>query len=83
MGSAIEVTIAVAAVPRKLATAAVGGRIRIQIHGVDGQTSPILRALVAGKAEELAGHRFAVAIEEWDKLARYWRARFEAAGDAD
>ncbi len=83
VGSAIQVAIPITVAPVKLATAAVGDRIRIQIHGVDGQASPILRAVVAAKAEALASHRLVVAIEEWDKLARYWRTRFESAGDTD
>jgi hypothetical protein len=83
VGSAIQVAIPLTVAPPKLATAAVGDRMRIRIHGVDGQASPILRAVVVAKAEELASHRLVVAIEEWDKLARYWRARFEAASDTD
>ena len=83
VGSVLEVAIAVTAVPPKLATAAAGDRIRIQLHGVEGQTSPILGAIIAAKAEEPGSHRLKVRIEEWDKLARYWRARFEAGAETE
>jgi hypothetical protein len=80
VGSAIEVTLPMSSIPSKLATAVVGDRIRIRLNGTDAQTSPMLWAVIEEKARQLESFRLTLGIQEWDKLARYWRARFEAAG---
>ena len=77
-GGIVEVGIPFSIVPRKLATAMAGDRLRIQFRGKGMKPSPTLKVRIAHKQKALGRHVLQLEILDWDKLARYWRIRIEA-----
>ena len=80
-GAAVEVAIPLSVLPRQLAEAAVGDRLRIQFRGKNVKKSPLLKALIVGKEKTLGRHVLRLEILDWNKLARYWRVRIEETGE--
>jgi hypothetical protein len=76
-GNTVEVTIPSSTVPRKLATAAPGDRLRMQFRAGGSRPSPMLNVRITNKQRTLGQHVLELEILDWDKLARYWRLRIE------
>ena len=81
-GATVEIAIPLSSLPRQLAVAVMGDRLRIQFRSKKVKPSPMLNVVIIGKQKDLGRHVFQLEVLDWDKLARYWRIRTEEPGDS-